>query len=118
MTQGSTEYTSSWRPTLVVVSCCFSGHSAPMAGSDGISRATVRFADLNLAEPKDVAELYRRIEYAARKVCIEHVRERDDCARRAIANAVMKIDRDVLTDYHREKLAMESAGLTGSSVGG
>lgn len=107
-TQQSTDYPSSWRPTLVVVSCCMSGHAAPVyGGPDGISRATVRFADLNLAASKDVAELYRRIEYAARKVCIEHHRDRELCTRRAVSNAVLKIDRPSLTAFHRNKMALE-----------
>lgn len=104
----STDYPASWRPTLVVVSCCTSGHATPiLGGSDGITRATVRFADLNLAAAKDVAELYRRIEYAARKVCMEHTRDREECARRAVSNAVMKIDRPQLTAFHRTKMMME-----------
>lgn len=100
-----TDVPSSYRPTLVVVSCCASGHAEPIFGQfDGITRATVRFADLNLASPPDVAELYRRIEYAARKVCMEHVRDREECTRRAISNAVTKIDRPVLTAFHRGKV--------------
>jgi UrcA family protein len=107
----STDYQASWRPTLVVVSCCSSGHAAPIFGvSDGITRATVRFADLNLAATKDVAELYRRIEYAARKVCMEHTRDREDCVRRAVSNAIVKIDRPLLSAFHRNKRALEAAG--------
>lgn len=107
----STDYPASWRPTLVVVSCCTSGHAAPIwGGSDGITRATVRFADLNLAASKDVAELYRRIEYAARKVCMEHTRDRELCVRRAVSNAVVKIDRPQLTAFHRNKLSLDGTG--------
>jgi hypothetical protein len=51
-----------------------------------------------------VAELYRRIEYAARKVCMEHVRDREECTRRAVSNAITKIDRPALTAYHRSRV--------------
>jgi UrcA family protein len=104
-TQQSTDYSYRWRPTLVVVSCCSFGHAEPILGeTDGITRATVRFADLNLGAAQDVAELYRRIEYAARKVCMEHTRDREDCTQRAVTNAVVKIDRPALTAFHRSKL--------------
>jgi UrcA family protein len=87
------------------VSCCALGHAEPILGQfDGITRATVRFADLNLAVSQDVAELYRRIEYAARKVCMEHVRDREECTRRAVSNAITKIDRPALTAYHRSRV--------------
>lgn len=100
-----TDCSPSYRPTLVVVSCCASGHAEPVFGQfDGITRATVRFADLNLAVPQDVAELYRRIEYTARKVCRDHVRDREECTRRAVSNAITKIDRPALTAFHRSKL--------------
>jgi UrcA family protein len=100
-----TDCTSSYRPTLVVVSCCASGHAEPILGQfDGITRATVRFADLNLAVAQDVAELYRRIEYTARKVCREHLRDREECTRRAVSNAITKIDRPALTAYHRSRV--------------
>jgi UrcA family protein len=112
----ATEYPSSWRPTLVVITCCYAGHAAPADGTDGVCRAVVRFADLNLTAPHDVAELYRRIEHSARKVCAEHVRDKDDCVRRAIANAVAKIDRPALTAFHGNRLAMESAGLFESGI--
>jgi UrcA family protein len=110
------EYPPSWRPTLVVITCCYAGHAAPMDGADGVCRAVVRFADLDLNAPQDVAELYRRIENAARKVCAEHVRDKDDCIRRAIANAVAKIDRPALTAFHGNRLAMESAGLFDTGI--
>ena len=100
-----TDYSSSYRPTLVVVSCCSEGHAEPILGRfDGITRATVRFADLNLAVAQDVAELYRRIEYTARKVCRDHVRDREECTRRAVSNAVVKIDRPALTAFHRSRI--------------
>lgn len=100
-----TDFSTSYRPTLVVMSCCASGHAEPiLGGSDGITRATIRFADLNLSAPQDVAELYRRLEYTARKVCLEHVRDREECMRRAVASAVLKIDRPSLTALHRSKL--------------
>lgn len=94
---------SSGHTTLVVVSCCGSGHVGSECGSDGINRETVRFADLNLASPRDVEELYRRIEYAARKVCVDHVRGWHDCYKQAVTNAVARIDRAPLTALHRSR---------------
>jgi UrcA family protein len=97
-------------PTLVVVSCCCSGNTLSPIDSDGIRRATVRFADLNLSRIEDVLELYRRIEYAARKVCVDHVRGWDDCYWRAVSNAIARLDRPVLTNVFRSKRAMGAAG--------
>jgi hypothetical protein len=37
-------------------------------------------------------------------VCRDHVRDREECTRRAVSNAITKIDRPALTAFHRSKL--------------
>jgi UrcA family protein len=59
----------------------------------------VSFADLNLADARDVAVLYRRLEAAARKVCplpdaefLQAAAMAEDCRHRAMQRAAAAID--------------------------
>jgi UrcA family protein len=81
------------------------------AGSpDGAAHRVVRFADLDLTRPADVAALYRRIRVAARDVC-DSLGERDltllaasrVCVRDAIDHAVSDINSPTLSRYHQTK---------------
>ena len=70
------------------------------------AKATVSYADLNLEREEDVRELYRRLQYASRKVC------RDTspmiggsivwrvCYRRTLSHAVDKFDNEDLARIH------------------
>lgn len=90
--------------------------SPPARGANGSMSAdtpamTVRFADLDLAKPQDVAALYRRIRSAARLVCnaagvpwdVRQVRNWTRCFNRAVEEAVLRVDRPALTALYRER---------------
>jgi len=73
----------------------------------GVASQTVNFADLDLTNSKGVATLYRRIRFAADKVCDSdeptslsthmHVRI---CAKEAIDRAVKDVNSHALTNLH------------------
>jgi UrcA family protein len=68
---------------------------------------TVKFADLNVSNPKGAAALYARIQRAARQVC-PHLDARDlgsagpmaACVTKAIADAVAKVGQPALFDAY------------------
>ncbi len=69
----------------------------------------VSFADLNLANPEGLNNLYRRIKSAAHKVCgVRHMkvtldvrRKNRDCVSRAIGETIGKVDNVRLTALHQ-----------------
>ena len=70
----------------------------------------VGFSDLNLSDPDEVSELYRRISAAAQRLCTDRntptrywSKTPGECKRAAIADAVATIHNDRLTALHREK---------------
>ena len=75
------------------------------------SSIKVRYGDLNLASETDVAELYRRIDRAARKVChwdispleTKQMQQRQSCIKTAVANAVSDVNNQKLTAMFRQK---------------
>ena len=77
---------------------------------DGAVHRIVRFADLDLTRPADVAVLYQRIRVAAREVC-PSLSERDltllaasrSCVVDAIDQAVSDIHSPTLSRYHQMK---------------
>jgi len=83
----------------------------PAASADSSAEAPairVHFGDLNLASPQGVAALYNRIVYAAEIVCGPKLATGSmiplpsyiACSKKAIADAVAKIDRVNLTRYY------------------
>lgn len=67
---------------------------------------TVRFADLDLNRQAGIATLYARIKGAARRVCDQQASDQPEakqaygaCVRHAVATAVARIDRPMLSDY-------------------
>jgi UrcA family protein len=71
----------------------------------------VWFSDLNLSHPQGVAELYRRIGAAARRLCADRnttvrywSREEGRCVRETVAKAVDAIGSEQLSALHREKM--------------
>jgi UrcA family protein len=74
-----------------------------------VNQTTVHFGDLNIDQPAGAAVLYRRIQYAAQRVCGEpqltgsHVVSPDwrRCVAQAVDRAVVAVDRPALTAYHR-----------------
>jgi UrcA family protein len=67
----------------------------------------VRFADLDTSDNHGAEVLYRRIKNAAKSVCQDLEADRDlsakplyaDCVRNAIGDAIVKIDRPMVTIY-------------------
>lgn len=82
-----------------------------MAGTEvQLPTKTVSYGDLNLANTQGAAALYRRITLAAHEVCAPAEQTGSllprpgyrECVRRAIAEAVAKVDRAELSAYHAQ----------------
>jgi UrcA family protein len=79
----------------------------------------VRFADLNLASEKDVATLYRRIQWAARLVCLDatfmsdplRIRKVELCIDATVERAIGDVNRPLLTTLHRSKTRRGAGSL-------
>lgn len=76
------------------------------APTDDAYSITVQFADLDLRSQDGIAELYRRIHGAARRVCAQQATEQrvEDqdfagCVMRAVSTAVARINRPMLSEY-------------------
>jgi UrcA family protein len=74
--------------------------------TDDVYAVTVQFGDLDLSREAGIAKLYLRIKGAARRVCDQQASEQlvaDQtqrvCMKRAVSEAVARIDRPQLTDY-------------------
>lgn len=82
--------------TLVAVATAHLAAAAPEANAP--RSAVVRYTDLDPTRPEDARRLYDRIRRAARAVCddepssdLERLREYDKCLRRAVTEAVEKV---------------------------
>jgi UrcA family protein len=81
----------------------------------------VRFADLNLDRPRDVARLYNRIALVADKVCgprsltgsYSKSADYASCYAETVAQAVARVDQPALTAYFRQRAepALRSATI-------
>ena len=76
------------------------------APTDDAYSITVQFADLDLNREAGIAELYLRINGAARRVCAQQANDQlvaeqnyAGCVKRAVSTAVARIDRPLLWDY-------------------
>jgi UrcA family protein len=82
------------------------------AAADEVRSLSVRYTDLNLDRPADVARLYQRIRLAAEDVCGprlltgSHVPAAgyQRCFADAVAQAVARVDRPALSAYHQQRL--------------
>jgi UrcA family protein len=78
---------------------------------------TVRYTDLNLERPADVARLYGRIRVAAQSICGARDLELSGwvdsnwqrCVDAAVAQAVARVDRPALSAYHQRQLGLSPA---------
>jgi UrcA family protein len=76
-----------------------------------VASRVVRFADLDLANAKDVVTLYRRIGWAAHFVCLDNAFVSDAasamsmrlCVAAATEQAISDINRPTLTALHHSK---------------
>ncbi len=97
--------------TFVVI--VLSGPAVVLAGTPSYiedAKATVSYADLNLAIEESVRVLYRRLKRASKEVCgvtslliagsIGHLQGTKQCYREALSNAVDKFDNEDLTRIH------------------
>jgi UrcA family protein len=73
----------------------------------------VRFNDLNLDQPRDLARLFNRVTSAANKVCgprsfaglYNKTADYESCYSESIAHAVSRIDQPSVTAYFRQRSA-------------
>jgi len=79
---------------------------ARAAATDDAYSMTVQFADLDLTRQDGIARLYTRIKGAARRVCDQQANDQRGeketypaCVKHAVATAVARIDRPMLSDY-------------------
>jgi UrcA family protein len=77
--------------------------ASPAADSPEVRSITVKYADLNLSSPEGAAALYGRIRAAAKSVCATSDDRAlwsqsgvDACVHKAIADAVMKVNKPAL----------------------
>ena len=85
---------------------------------DTVPAVKVSFTDLDLSQMDGAKKLYRRLDFAARKVCVATEPSSDAdllrlqrwriCTRNAVSRAVVKIDRTALTAYYLEKTGLQS----------
>jgi UrcA family protein len=101
------------RCVVAIVTCsvaALSGATMAADWSGDVPTVTVSYADLNLDRPEGAAVLYRRIKVAGKDVC-SFLESRnphmvllwEQCMHKAIADAVAKVDKPVLTAYYRAK---------------
>jgi UrcA family protein len=94
------------------------GLSNDQAIGDGLKQYVVRFPDLDLSKMAGATALYSRRRHAARVVCdplqsrqMEIAAEYRACMDRAVANAVARVDRPLLSEYHQMHIKGDKAGL-------
>ncbi len=91
---------------------CVAAHAdtPPLIGSH---LELVRYNDLNLDQPRDVARLYDRVSSAADKVCgtrsfashYKKIADYEICYKETVASAVAHIDRPSVTTYFEQRSA-------------
>ena len=82
----------------------------PAGDTTGANQSTVKYADLNVSSPQGAASLYARIRMAADKVCqplyhtdLASKMRMDNCIRKAIADAVTKVNQPALFAVYNAK---------------
>jgi UrcA family protein len=75
----------------------------------------VRYSDLDLSRKAGIATLYQRIQGAAQRVCETHTGRRLEqqrghaaCVDNAVARAVARIDRPMLSDYAARQMGKQA----------
>ena len=116
------------RATMICITAAL-GFNATGAFADNLSkdesvagtsyRYVVQFSDLDLSRIEGTTALYGRLRYAARMVCdpIQTqqpwlIKKYRDCVDKAIADAVAKVNRPLLTQYLQLRTTGDGAGLT------
>jgi UrcA family protein len=80
------------------------------------STRVVRFHDLDLRQPDDVATLYARIRRAAAEVCTASAASamQRDCYQEAIATAVARVNSPSLKAYHERRTSVSARARAGA----
>ena len=93
------------------------GHAAEQAPASQPPGRVVEYSDLNLATPKGIDHLYRRIAAAAAGVCemngdrsLENFELTRICVRQSIAKAVSAVGNPALAALHAAKTGRQPAG--------
>jgi UrcA family protein len=95
---------------LAILALLFAESGMAVPRFDEALSVTVRYYDLNLDTPQDVASLYGRIHAAAIDVCKQSEgslrinRVYWSCVAHAIANAVNDVHNEKLSAYHWERI--------------
>jgi UrcA family protein len=95
---------------LAILALLFAESGMAVPRVDEAPSVTVRYYDLNLDTPEDVASLYGRIHAAAIDVCKQSEgslrinRVYWECVAHAIANAVKDVHNEKLSAYHWERI--------------
>jgi UrcA family protein len=105
--------------SIAVLSLTCAAAYADSATVEFQSASAVRFSDLNLDRPGDVAKLYQRIATAADKVCgprsltgsYSKASIYQSCYADAVAQAVGRVNQPRLTAYYRQRVPSSSYDL-------
>ena len=95
--------------TAAIIVTLASGFALPAGAADATEEhsITVKFADLNVSSPEGAAELYARIRSAAKMACSPSESTpspfNDACVRKAIADAVIRVNRMELYTVYNER---------------
>ena len=104
--------------TVLTVIVCMAGITPAWSGIPDARSITVSFRDLNLSEPAGAKTLYGRIQTAAREVCgrtgadFIEVSAWRSCYRRAVDDAVRKVNNPLLTAVHTGRTPAMTAMLS------
>jgi UrcA family protein len=93
---------------LVIAAASMIAAVASAKGDDGRVSTVVRYGDLNLSQPGDVARLYARLKDASEKVCyvsddyhnLRLKQVQADCMQGALNRAVERVNEPKLTQLH------------------
>jgi UrcA family protein len=85
------------------------GLVATNASADVVRKITVNFAELNIDKPAGAKKLYKRLRNAAATVCggrqmIREYRSAKRCYADALAQAVIEVNKPLLTELHGVEL--------------
>ena len=85
------------------------------AATNGLVTYPVGYSDLDVSKIRGAKTLYLRIRYAAERVCEGATtwgkKEGQTCVNKAIDDAVARIDRPLLSQYHQLRTKGDKAGL-------
>jgi UrcA family protein len=106
--------------SMLLASAALAGPSDGPAGAPpGISETRiVKYADLDLTRPADVAKLYQRIEDTAKRVCtpLGDVVADDACLGDALQRTIAKIGLPALTQVYTARLRQIERQLSGTRL--